>query len=200
MLAAPEAALADVQSAQTAPPPGPPERLLRRRRFRRSRFTTPPRRRRPGNPPRFCSPGCRASGQHEKTTRLKTCDRGRRRPERRAEDDALLGMIAMEMGAPDPIDDGEIAEEAVEHARLAEVGETLPQPSQPRRGPGRPRRCRNRFRRRSKRLHRPPPLLLRPLLLRPPVAECRWARASSRAACCGGRLAPPTIRWRRSGG
>jgi len=38
-----------------------------------------------------------------------------------AQDDAMLDMIAMEMGAPDPIDDDVIADEAVEQARLAEV-------------------------------------------------------------------------------
>jgi hypothetical protein len=37
-----------------------------------------------------------------------------------AQDEALLDMIAMEMGAPDPIDDDEIAEAAAEQARLAE--------------------------------------------------------------------------------
>ena len=37
-----------------------------------------------------------------------------------AQDEAVLDMIAMEMGAPDPIDDDEIAEAAAELARLAE--------------------------------------------------------------------------------
>jgi hypothetical protein len=37
-----------------------------------------------------------------------------------AEDDAVLDMIAMEMGAPDPIDDEEIAAEAIEAAQLDE--------------------------------------------------------------------------------
>ncbi len=37
-----------------------------------------------------------------------------------AQDEAVLDMIAMEMGAPDPIDDNEIAEAAAEQARLAE--------------------------------------------------------------------------------
>jgi hypothetical protein len=37
-----------------------------------------------------------------------------------AQDEAVLDMIAMEMGAPDPINDDEIAEAAAEQARLAE--------------------------------------------------------------------------------
>ena len=42
------------------------------------------------------------------------------------DDDALLDMIAMEMGAPDPIDDDEIAEAAAEQARLAEPEPVAP--------------------------------------------------------------------------
>ena len=43
-----------------------------------------------------------------------------------ARDDALLDMIAMEMGAPDPIDDDEIAQAAAEQARLAKPGPVAP--------------------------------------------------------------------------
>ncbi|UPK02022.1 hypothetical protein [Bradyrhizobium sp. 170] len=43
-----------------------------------------------------------------------------------AEDEAVLDMIAMEMGAPDPINDNEIAEAAAEQARLAEPAPTAP--------------------------------------------------------------------------
>ena len=43
-----------------------------------------------------------------------------------AEDEAVLDMIAMEMGAPDPIDDDEIAEAAAEQARLAEPAPIAP--------------------------------------------------------------------------
>lgn len=52
-----------------------------------------------------------------------------------AHDEAILDMIAMEMGAPDPIDDDEIAEQAhfaepepVEHAIVAEVPEPVAAP------------------------------------------------------------------------
>ena len=53
-----------------------------------------------------------------------------------AEDEAILDMIAMEMGAPDPIDDDEIAAAMAEPAHLAEpapveqaiVAEELPEP------------------------------------------------------------------------
>ncbi|MCK1511964.1 hypothetical protein IVB22_05165 [Bradyrhizobium sp. 190] len=41
-----------------------------------------------------------------------------------AQDEAVLDMIAMEMGAPDPINDDEIAEAAAEQARLAEPAPT----------------------------------------------------------------------------
>ena len=43
-----------------------------------------------------------------------------------ARDDALLDMIAMEMGAPDPIDEDEIAQAAAEQARLAEPAPVAP--------------------------------------------------------------------------
>ena len=42
------------------------------------------------------------------------------------QDEAVLDMIAMEMGAPDPISDDEIAEAAAEQARLAEPAPTAP--------------------------------------------------------------------------
>jgi hypothetical protein len=53
-----------------------------------------------------------------------------------AEDEAILDMIAMEMGAPDPIDDDEIAAAMAEPAHLAEpapveqaiVAEEVPEP------------------------------------------------------------------------
>jgi hypothetical protein len=52
-----------------------------------------------------------------------------------AHDEAILDMIAMEMGAPDPIDDDEIAEQAhfaepepIEHAIVAEVPEPVVAP------------------------------------------------------------------------
>ena len=43
-----------------------------------------------------------------------------------AQDEAVLDMIAMEMGAPDPISDDEIAEAAAEQARLAEPAAVAP--------------------------------------------------------------------------
>jgi hypothetical protein len=43
-----------------------------------------------------------------------------------AQDEAVLDIIAMEMGAPDPINDNEIAEAAVEHARSAEPAPVAP--------------------------------------------------------------------------
>ncbi|MEH2526444.1 MULTISPECIES: hypothetical protein [unclassified Bradyrhizobium] len=43
-----------------------------------------------------------------------------------AQDEAVLDMIAMEMGAPDPINDDEIAEAAAEQARLAEPAPIAP--------------------------------------------------------------------------
>jgi hypothetical protein len=43
-----------------------------------------------------------------------------------AQDEAVLDMIAMEMGAPDPINDDEIAEAAAEQARLAEPAAVAP--------------------------------------------------------------------------
>jgi hypothetical protein len=43
-----------------------------------------------------------------------------------AQDEAVLDMIAMEMGAPDPINDDEIAEAAAEQARLAEPAPIVP--------------------------------------------------------------------------
>jgi hypothetical protein len=43
-----------------------------------------------------------------------------------AQDEAVLDMIAMEMGAPDPISDDEIAEAAAEQARLAEPAAPAP--------------------------------------------------------------------------
>jgi len=42
------------------------------------------------------------------------------------QDEAVLDMIAMEMGAPDPISDDEIAEAAAEQARLVEPAPTAP--------------------------------------------------------------------------
>ncbi|MDI1263501.1 MAG: hypothetical protein PS018_09615 [bacterium] len=42
-----------------------------------------------------------------------------------AEDDAVLDIIAMEMGAPDPIDDNEIAAEAIEAAQLDEFAPAM---------------------------------------------------------------------------
>ena len=42
-----------------------------------------------------------------------------------AEDEAVLDMIAMEMGAPDPISDDEIAEAVAEQTRLAEPAPTV---------------------------------------------------------------------------
>ena len=52
-----------------------------------------------------------------------------------AQDEAVLDMIAMEMGAPDPISDDEIAEAVAEQARPAE-----PAPSPPRSSQKRPNR------------------------------------------------------------
>ncbi|HMM90585.1 hypothetical protein [Bradyrhizobium sp.] len=43
-----------------------------------------------------------------------------------AQDEAVLDIIAMEMGAPDPINDNEIAEAAVEQARAAEPAPVAP--------------------------------------------------------------------------
>ncbi|MCA6116613.1 hypothetical protein J6524_17155 [Bradyrhizobium sp. WSM 1738] len=43
-----------------------------------------------------------------------------------AQDEAVLDMIAMEMGAPDPINDEEIAEAAAEQARSSEPAPTVP--------------------------------------------------------------------------
>lgn len=117
MLAALEAALADVQSAQTAPAPvqdAVSQPAASQETVRRA--------------PAAVEPAWKAS--EDFSTRdfapqdNAVEDDGRSSidaDDPDAEDDAVLGMIAMEMGAPDPIDDNEIAEEAVEHARLAEV-------------------------------------------------------------------------------
>lgn len=117
MLAALEAALADVQSAQTVPAPvqnvvsqpAASQEIVRRA----PAAVEPARKASEDFSTRDFAPqdnaveddGCASVDAND--------------PD--AEDDAVLGMIAMEMGAPDPIDDNEIAEEAVEHARLAEV-------------------------------------------------------------------------------
>ncbi|MET0674597.1 MAG: hypothetical protein ABW175_02250 [Bradyrhizobium sp.] len=120
MLAALEAALADVQSAQTAPPPAAAaqhavsqEPVPQEPVHRAAASATPAR-----------EPADDFAVQ-DVALQDNTIDDDAIEDDAAlnadAEDDALLGMIAMEMGAPDPIDDGEIAEEAVEHARLAEV-------------------------------------------------------------------------------
>ena len=78
-------------------------------------------------------------------------------------DEALLDMIAMEMGAPDPISDEEIAEAVAEQARLQSPLQTnLAQPAGPHRSSSqrlRPSRspCRSgRFNRRFSRPHPAP--------------------------------------------
>ena len=122
-----------------------------------------------------------------------------------AHDEALLDMIAMEMGAPDPISDEEIAEAVAEQARL----QTHLEPAQPApveleiapepvAVPAPPIR---------QAVQPSPPRAIEPapapapasLLHLRPRWECRSARPSSRAACCESRPFRPTIRWRRSG-
>ena len=90
-----------------------------------------------------------------------------------AHDEAILDIIAMEMGAPDPIDDNEIAAAIAEPAPFAEpapVEEVIvievPEPWK------RPNRSRPRLR-----WHHSPSRLPRP------PSRCRSARAFSHVAC-----------------
>ena len=92
-------------------------------------------------------------------------------------------MIAMEMGAPDPISDDEIAEAAAEQARLAEPAAVAPVIVARSARTGRHAADAGRQRRFNRLHRRRPPPHLRP---RRPW-KCRSARASSRAACCESR-------------
>ena len=141
-----------------------------------------------------------AKSQDAKSQDAKTQDAEAQNAE--AHDEALLDMIAMEMGAPDPISDEEIAEAVAEQARLQTH---LAQPApvelkiapEPVAVPAPPIR---------QAVQPSPPRAIEPvpapahlsLHLRPRW-ECRSARPSSRAACCESRPFRPTIRWRRSG-
>ena len=141
-----------------------------------------------------------AKSQDAKSQDAKTQDAEAQNAE--AHDEALLDMIAMEMGAPDPISDEEIAEAVAEQARLQTH---LAQPApvelkiapEPVAVPAPPIR---------QAVQPSPPRAIEPVPAPAPLSlhlrprwECRSARPSSRAACCESRPCRPTIRWRRSG-
>ena len=153
----------------------------------------------PARPPNPKTPGQDANQRRDAETQDAEAQNAE------AHDEALLDMIAMEMGAPDPISDEEIAEAVAEQARLqthlAACGARA----------GRAKDCARTGRRAgaadsaggstvSAPRHRTSACTSAAshLHLRPRW-ECRSARPSSRAACCESRPFRPTIRWRRSG-
>lgn len=122
MLAALEAALADVQSAQTAPAPVHnvvSQPVAPRETVHHAPAPAEPARKAPEDftTRDFAPQDNAAEDDGLPSANAEDFDA----QDHDTHDDALLGMIAMEMGAPDPIDDSEIAAEANEQARLAEV-------------------------------------------------------------------------------
>ena len=108
-----------------------------------------------------------------------------------AHDEAVLDIIAMEMGAPDPFDDDEMADMIAAEAHIADAApvepETVAQAPELVAAPVEPP------------VEVPPPAIANAF---PTLPSRRWkfrsARASSRAALCASREQPPTIRWLRS--